>query len=104
MKNYIPGTIFLLVLVVVLAIPLLSGNTVPVLSQDYGNYASYSLYVPGNHSTCRWSYEDSGTPGTFTTERDPQSGKHLLYYDPATWTDMSVQCVSDDGTRYTGRF
>ena len=99
------GVIFLVLIVGLVIFTGAYEKTIPVLSEPYGTDASeYYLYVPdSNHSTCTWTYSEKGTPQTFTTQPDPQTGQHTFIYN-STVTDMKVSCLSDQGVKYFGRF
>ncbi len=108
MKSSINKWLLLLAVLVVaelifLLLSQFSTRTVSVLSESYGsNMNEYYLYVPGDgKSTCTWTYNENGTPQSFTSQPDPQTGQHDFIYD-STVSNTQVSCLNDQGQKYVG--
>lgn len=85
-------------------LPVLSESTSPTTEDASQYYREYYLYVPdSSHSTCTWTYDENGTPQSFSTQPDPKTGQHLVY-ESSVASDMQVTCLSDQGIKYVGQF
>jgi hypothetical protein len=109
-------TVIITVIVVVGVLILIGANlqgspanqerTISVLSQPapYSNFSEYYLYVPGGgHSTCTWTYVQSSTPDSISTQPDPQTGQHDFLTLPSV-SNVAVTCLNDQGIKYIGQF
>lgn len=81
-------------------------HTIPVFSEGTSDngVGDYYLYVPGDgRSTCVWTWTSSGTPQSFTTQPNPQTGQHEFVYNSSV-SDIGVTCTTDQNVEYTGQF